>query len=94
MKAFRANDLPIIDGEVINDPAWKSILSASGFVQQSPDEGKSATEKTEVKIGARKSGNVEILSGLNVGDLVAAEGLKKIRPMGKIKPINNKPILI
>ena len=45
-------------------------------------------EKTEVKIGARKSGKVEILSGLNVGDLVAAEGLKKIRPMGKIKPIN------
>ena len=45
-------------------------------------------EKTEVKIGARKSGNVEILSGLNVGDMVAAEGLKKIRPMGKIKPIN------
>ena len=45
-------------------------------------------EKTEVKIGARKSGDVEILSGLNVGDLVAAEGLKKIRPMGKIKPIN------
>ena len=46
-------------------------------------------EKTEVKIGARKSGDVEILSGLNVGDLVAAEGLKKIRPMGKIKPIKN-----
>ena len=45
-------------------------------------------EKTEVKIGARKSGDVEILSGLNVGDVVAAEGLKKIRPMGKIKPIN------
>jgi len=45
-------------------------------------------EKTEVKIGARKSGDVEILSGLNVGDTVAAEGLKKIRPMGKIKPIN------
>ena len=46
-------------------------------------------EKTEVKIGARKSGDVEILSGLNVGDMVAAEGLKKIRPMGKIKPIKN-----
>ena len=45
-------------------------------------------EKTEVKIGARKKGDVEILSGLNVGDIVAAEGLKKIRPMGKIKPIN------
>ena len=46
-------------------------------------------EKTEVKIGARKSGDVEILSGLNVGDIIAAEGLKKIRPMGKIKPIKN-----
>ena len=46
-------------------------------------------EKTEVKIGARKSGDVEILSGLNVGDVVAAEGLKKIRPMGKIKPVKN-----
>ena len=46
-------------------------------------------EKTEVKIGARKSGDVEILSGLNVGDIVAAEGLKKIRPMGKIKPSKN-----
>ena len=46
-------------------------------------------EKTEVKIGARKNGDVEILSGLNVGDVVAAEGLKKIRPMGKIKPIKN-----
>ena len=44
-------------------------------------------EKTEVKIGIRKKGNVEILSGLKIGDVVAAEGLKKVRPKGKIKPI-------
>ena len=44
-------------------------------------------DKTEVKIGIRKKGNVEILSGLKIGDVVAAEGLKKIRPKGKIKPI-------
>jgi len=43
--------------------------------------------KTEVKIGIRKKGNVEILSGLKIGDVVAAEGLKKVRPKGKIKPI-------
>jgi len=43
--------------------------------------------KTEVKIGIRKRGNVEILSGLKIGDVVAAEGLKKVRPKGKIKPI-------
>ena len=46
-------------------------------------------EKTEVDIGIRKKGFVEILSGLNVNDIVAAEGLKKVRPRGKIKPIKN-----
>ena len=46
-------------------------------------------EKTEVEIGIRKKGFVEILSGLNVNDIVAAEGLKKVRPRGKIKPIKN-----
>ena len=46
-------------------------------------------EKTEVDIGIRKKGFVEILSGLNVNDIVAAEGLKKVRPKGKIKPIKN-----
>ena len=46
-------------------------------------------EKTEVEIGIRKKGYVEILSGLNVNDIVAAEGLKKVRPRGKIKPIKN-----
>ena len=44
-------------------------------------------DKTEVKIGIRKKGNVEIISGLKIGDVVAAEGLKKVRPKGKIKPI-------
>ena len=44
-------------------------------------------DKTEVKIGIRKKGNVEILSGLKIGDIVAAEGLKKVRPRSKIKPI-------
>ena len=46
-------------------------------------------EKTEVEIGIRKKGFVEILSGLNLNDIVAAEGLKKVRPRGKIKPIKN-----
>ena len=45
--------------------------------------------KTEVKIGIRNNGKVEILFGLKEGDLIVAEGLKKIRPKGKIKPIIN-----
>ena len=44
--------------------------------------------KTEVKIGLRGDGKVEILSGISEGDLIVAEGLKKVRPRGKIKPIN------
>ena len=45
--------------------------------------------KTEIEIGLRSNGKVEILSGLSEGDLIVAEGLKKVRPRGKIKPIKN-----
>ena len=48
---------------------------------------KNITSKTEVEIGSRNDGKIEILSGLNEGDLIVAEGLKKVRPKGKIKPI-------
>ncbi len=44
--------------------------------------------KTEVKTGIRNNKKVEIISGLNEGDIVVAEGLKKVRPRAKIKPIN------
>jgi len=45
------------------------------------------TNKAEITIGIRDGGNVEVISGLNEGDVVVAEGLKKVRPRGKIKPI-------
>ena len=45
-------------------------------------------KKTEVKTGLRSDKNIEIISGLNEGDIIVAEGLKKVRPQGKIKPIN------
>jgi len=44
--------------------------------------------KTEVKTGLRSNKNIEIISGLTKGDIIVAEGLKKVRPRGKIKPIN------
>ena len=45
------------------------------------------TNKAEVVIGVRDSGFIEVVSGLANGDNIVAEGLKKVRPRGKIKPI-------
>ena len=44
--------------------------------------------RSEIKIGLRDDGNVEVISGLNSGDIIVAEGLKKVRPNSKIKPIS------
>ena len=43
--------------------------------------------RTEIKFGSRNNGSVEVISGLTEGDLIVAEGLKKVIPRGKIKPI-------
>ena len=45
------------------------------------------TKRTEIKIGARNEGYLEVISGLIEGETIVAEGLKKVRPNGKIKPI-------
>ena len=45
------------------------------------------TKKSEIKVGLRNDGYLEVISGLNEGETVVAEGLKKVRPNGKIKPI-------
>ena len=50
---------------------------------------KNIANKTEVEIGQRVDENIEIISGINEGDQIVAEGLKKVRPKGKIKPIKN-----
>ena len=44
-------------------------------------------KKTEVETGVRNKGNLEVLSGLNEGDKIIAEGLTKVRPGMKVKPI-------
>ena len=45
------------------------------------------TKKTPIKIGYRSDGFIEIKEGLNQGERIVAEGLKKVRPNLKIKPI-------
>jgi len=46
-------------------------------------------KKTEIKTGVRSDGNLEVISGLQSGDKIVAEGLGKARPGAKIKPIEN-----
>ena len=48
---------------------------------------KNIANKISVTTGIRSNKNIEIISGLNEGDIIVAEGLKKVRPKGKIKPI-------
>ena len=49
---------------------------------------KNIANKIEVNTGLRIDENIEIVSGLSEGDIIVAEGLKKVRPKGKIKPIS------
>ena len=48
--AVRLDEAPVIDGEVLADPAWQSVAAATGFWQTTPDEGQPASERTEVRI--------------------------------------------
>ena len=44
-------------------------------------------KKIEVETGIRNKGNLEVISGLNEGEKIIAEGLTKVRPGMKVKPI-------
>lgn len=48
--ASRVEDPPILDGEVRGDPAWAGATPTTGFVQNAPDQGLPATERTEVRV--------------------------------------------
>ena len=47
-------------------------------------------EKIEIETGIRNKGNLEVVSGLQKDDKIVAEGLGKISPGRKIKPIINE----
>ena len=46
-----------------------------------------AAEKINIEIGKRNFGKVSVLSGLNEGDVVIAEGVSKVRDKAKVKII-------
>ena len=49
--AVEAHSDPVIDGDVLNDPAWEGVpIIVEKFTQKRPDEGQSATENTIVRV--------------------------------------------
>ena len=51
INASKINQSPILDGNITNDPAWKSVEPISGFTQIQPNVGDPASQKTEVYMG-------------------------------------------
>lgn len=49
-EASQIEEAPIVDGEVINDPLWKSITPITELTQIQPNLGISASERTEIRI--------------------------------------------
>ncbi len=48
---------------------------------------KDIANKSEIKVGERSEGFIEVFEGIKEGEKIVAEGLKKVRPNGKINPI-------
>ena len=49
-RAWRVEQAPAIDGDVLGDAAWAAASPETGFRQNTPDEGEPASERTEVRI--------------------------------------------
>ena len=94
------NNLELISGSLLEVSVKFNLKDSLGIPDTSVMmEGEKAyvykvskdnvVNKTEIKVGLRNEGSIEVRSGLNIGDVIVAEGLKKVYPRSKIKPIKN-----
>ena len=92
------SDLELISGSLLEVSIMLNMRNSLGVPDTSVImEGEKAfvykisaeniANKVEVQIANRSEGKIEILSGLNEGDVIVAEGLKKVYPRAKINPI-------
>jgi hypothetical protein len=54
-QAFTLDSTPVVDGDVLGDPAWEGVTPITGFIQSKPSSGLPATQRTEVFIGVSGS---------------------------------------
>ena len=99
-KLVSNNNLELISGSLLEVSVKFNLRNSLGIPDTSVMmEGEKAyvykvskdnvVNKTEIKVGLRSEGSIEVISGLNIGDVIVAEGLKKVYPRSKIKPIKN-----
>ncbi|MEJ2090252.1 MAG: DUF5916 domain-containing protein, partial [Gammaproteobacteria bacterium] len=50
-QAYPLPDRPVMDGNVLDDPAWQDARSTTGFWQIKPFDGQPATQPTDVFVG-------------------------------------------
>ena len=92
------SDLELISGSLLEVSIMFNMRNSLGVPDTSVImEGEKAfvykvspeniANKIEVQIGSRGEGKIEILSGISEGDVIVAEGLKKVYPRAKINPI-------
>ena len=48
--AIAVDRAPVLDGQVLGDPAWADAVPATSFWQTAPNEGQPVSERTEVRI--------------------------------------------
>ncbi|MDH3642739.1 MAG: carbohydrate binding family 9 domain-containing protein, partial [Gammaproteobacteria bacterium] len=50
-QAYPLGATPVLDGDVLGDAAWQGAKATTGFWQIRPDEGRPASQRTEVFVG-------------------------------------------
>ena len=54
-RASALDATPVLDGDVLGDPAWQGVTPITGFTQSQPNAGQPASQRTEVFIGVTDS---------------------------------------
>jgi hypothetical protein len=50
-QANALDSAPVVDGDVLNDPAWAGTEPLTGLIQSQPRSGEPATQRTEIFVG-------------------------------------------
>ena len=50
-QANALDTVPVVDGDVLNDPAWEGAIAITGFTQTQPRAGQPVSQETEVFVG-------------------------------------------